>query len=134
MQVKVSKRFHPIIVFAIVGFFAMMASTLTRRSVCVITKIFGIPCPACGMTRSQIAFIRLDIMNAFRYHPLFLTPLLISLLALFDKLTDRIIISMIVLFIGVWIVRMILFYPNQAPMVFNEQGFIPQLIGILRNR
>lgn len=38
---------------------------------CPIRRAIHIPCPACGMTRSWIAVLKLDINKAFEYHPLF---------------------------------------------------------------
>lgn len=134
MQNKILNRYYPIIVFTVIGFFGLLTSTLTKRSVCLFTRIFGLPCPACGMTRSQVALLRLDIVNAFRYHPLFWVPPLICLLALLGKLTNKMITILITLLIAVWMIRMILLFPNQIePMVFNEQALIPRIINTFRN-
>ena len=38
---------------------------------CWIKKIFGIPCPTCGMTRAWFAAFRLDFGRAFSMHPMF---------------------------------------------------------------
>ena len=37
---------------------------------CLWRKLWGIPCPSCGMTRSLAAWARLDPGAAFRFHPL----------------------------------------------------------------
>ncbi len=51
-------------------------------SMIILTHIFGsscpskivlrLPCPFCGMTRAWISAFKLDPVNAFKYHPLFL--------------------------------------------------------------
>lgn len=38
---------------------------------CPFYRMFGIPCPCCGVTRAWIAFMRGDIRLAFAYHGLF---------------------------------------------------------------
>ena len=38
---------------------------------CPIYRMFGEPCPGCGMTRAFIAAMKLDMKTAFGYHPLF---------------------------------------------------------------
>jgi len=37
---------------------------------CPIRWLTGVPCPGCGITRSCIAFLRLDFKMAFEYHAL----------------------------------------------------------------
>lgn len=38
---------------------------------CPVRALTGIPCPACGLTRASLSFIKGDIAIAFAYHPLF---------------------------------------------------------------
>lgn len=38
---------------------------------CLFLRLFGIPCPLCGMTRSVLCALRLDFVGAFRFHPMF---------------------------------------------------------------
>jgi len=47
------------------------AGTLYVLWGCPFMKIFGFPCPFCGMTRAYEALFRLDITEAFYWHPLF---------------------------------------------------------------
>ena len=41
---------------------------------CPIRFLTGISCAGCGMTRAWISVFKLDFVNAFHYHPLFLLP------------------------------------------------------------
>lgn len=44
---------------------------------CPIKYITGISCAGCGMTRAYLSLLRLDIGEAFAYHPLFwLVPIM----------------------------------------------------------
>src|SRR5262245_47427996 len=38
---------------------------------CILRKLTGIPCPACGCTRSLLAWSNLDLVQAFWFNPLF---------------------------------------------------------------
>lgn len=38
---------------------------------CPFRNLTGMPCPGCGMTRAWFAFLRLDILSAIYYHPMF---------------------------------------------------------------
>ena len=38
---------------------------------CVLRRITGVPCPACGMTRAWYAALDFRLGDAFRYHPMF---------------------------------------------------------------
>ena len=89
------------------------------RSICLFINIFGIPCPACGITRAYISLLRFDIREAFRWHPLFwCVPFF-----LFGVKRKKIFYLLGSLFFLVWIVRMYLYFPDTPPMKFNENAF-----------
>ena len=48
---------------------------------CAFAKIFHVPCPACGTTRSVRALLHLDVLGALRFNPLgpFVAALLLQL-------------------------------------------------------
>jgi hypothetical protein len=60
---------------------------------CLLRKVTGVPCPACGSTRSLLAWTHLDPVTAFHYNPLFCIGLLLGgawlLLGLVDGWTGR---------------------------------------------
>jgi len=59
----------PLMVLLMVGLrFALQWSW--PLPVCWLRKLTGIPCPACGCTRSLAAWAQLDPMAAFRFNPL----------------------------------------------------------------
>ena len=51
---------------------------------CLFVRLFGIPCPGCGMTRAYLALLRLDVTGAFEMHPMFWSVPILVLFYLFD--------------------------------------------------
>ena len=120
------------LIFMIIGGITLGVSLFTDVSLCIIYHITGIPCFSCGMGR---AFRSLpDIRPAFAYHPLFFVVPFIPLLAVVNARVRNIAsVVLIVLFIGVWIVRMVLLFPHTAPMEYNYNSlleFIRSLFGV----
>lgn len=59
-----------IIFFALIIFIQHLTIFLTNfPTFCVFQKIFGMPCPGCGIIRSFIAISRLDLVSALKYNP-----------------------------------------------------------------
>lgn len=52
---------------------------------CPIRLITGIPCAGCGMTRSVVSLIKLDLAAALYYHPLIVLMPFIPVLLLVKK-------------------------------------------------
>lgn len=93
---------------------------------CPTYRIFGIPCPSCGVTRAYRLFLSGHFREAFLMHPLFLLPAAL----LFKPFQNRrFFIGMLVVFIAVYAVRMCLMFPNTEPMIFNRNSILG---GILR--
>ena len=68
----------------ILGLCAALVAVFALSGIgCPFYRIFGIPCPGCGMTRAFLACLRLDFAAAWRYHPMVFS--LPYLLALFGK-------------------------------------------------
>ena len=99
---------------------------------CLIKHTIGFPCPGCGMTRAVGYLISFDFENAFFYHPLVFTlPFLIFIFLYQDtKILGKIAhskifwISVIILFIIVYIIRMILYFPDTEPMDYYNNPYI----------
>lgn len=65
----------------ILGLCAALVAVFALSGIgCPFYRIFGIPCPGCGMTRAFLACLRLDFTAAWRYHPMvFSLPYLLAL-------------------------------------------------------
>lgn len=61
-----TKRLRPALPALVIA--ALLA--LVPFPTCILRLTFGIPCPACGLTRAALAAARLDLAAAQRFHPL----------------------------------------------------------------
>ena len=115
---------------------------------CISRASTGLPCPGCGLTRSVLALLRGDWRLSFQMHPLtvplglvglyFLVKYLLHLAGRpLDKVLNptklancekKAMIGLIIAFLVVYVLRMILFFPNQAPMTWNQDSIIGQLL------
>ena len=91
---------------------------------CPLYNIIGLPCPSCGMTRAWRLVLSGEIGAAFLMHPLFLLPLSLFVPRL-QKTRYLIIIAAI--FIAVYIIRMLLLFPDEVPMNYNYNSVIGEL-------
>lgn len=68
--------------------FALSAALLTVWVAlglpCPVRQLTGIICPGCGMSRAWLAVLRLEILEAFGYHPLFLSVPVVAVFVLYD--------------------------------------------------
>ncbi|MBQ4283737.1 MAG: DUF2752 domain-containing protein [Lachnospira sp.] len=53
---------------------------------CPFSYIIGISCPGCGMTRSLMSVLHLDIAKAFYYHPLWWLIIIFAIGAFLEKI------------------------------------------------
>ena len=126
-------KFGEILILVLLGlyiiFFFMKKFWEITGSICLIRGLTGIPCPSCGMSRAIISVINGDIINAFKFHPLFWLPFIIFSLIVFKrKFFKQILICTIIFTIIIYILRMVMFFPNKEPMKYNEKSIINQVI------
>lgn len=104
----------------------------TQKSICLIYNTTGIPCPSCGMTRAFLSVARLDFIKAFHDHPLFLLVPILFYSYLYGK--QKLLISICLLFIIVWIIRMILYFPSVEPMNYNASSIFGIILDYFKER
>ena len=110
----------------------LLISTITGYGICIIYNIFGIPCPACGLTRASLAIFRLDLQSSLKYHPLLIFVPFLLISAALDR--KRIFYTLSFLFILVWLIRLYLYFPTQDPMTFNKQSLAATLFELITGR
>lgn len=97
---------------------------------CPIRFLTGVSCAGCGMSRAWLAVLRLDLAEAFRFHPLFWLPVPAAGLLLFRRrLPERVFRLGIavcgVLFLVVYLIR--LCRPGEIVAFAPEQGLLWRL-------
>lgn len=107
---------------------------------CLFRHITGIPCPGCGMTRAHLAALRLDFRAAFWYHPLWFLPLpLLAGQFLFPKGLFRnkkwntaLSIVLLILVVGVYGIRMFLYFPDTPPMEYQPNNLLHWISSLIQ--
>jgi len=102
--------------------------------------IFGIPCPACGMTRAGFLFLSGNFAESFRMHPLFIpTIIFLASLVLFKffwkdkiKYIQSLSILLLLCFLALYVYRMVVLFPDYQPMVVNNESIFHTIMDLLR--
>lgn len=122
------------------GFLAVIALVILLDRGCVFYHLTGIPCPGCGLTRSYLAAMQFDFAEAFRMHPLWSVTVPVLLWAVwkggifFKDHRKNLIFTLLLglIYIGVYLIRMWLLFPDTPPMQFYDGALIPALYQRLR--
>lgn len=113
----------------VVIYVALKINSMITTSICFIRGITGIPCPACGITRAYSSLLKGQILQAVYFHPLLLAPIPVIVIYIFKKEKFEKCIKIVgTIAIIVYIIRMIIMFPNVEPMKFNKNGIIPRII------
>lgn len=131
----------------VLGVVAMVviAANIILGKICPLRMIFGIPCPGCGITRAFLLALQGKFYEATVMHPfwILLTILLLSFLAVRYFVSEKIIlrkakkvikicfIILMILLVIYYIYRMMTWFPNKEPMVYDTNNVIRRILKIL---
>ena len=114
---------------------------------CSISSVTGFPCPGCGSSRAAVLLFQGRLKEALLMHPLIILSLLIVFFVLGtelfkfirrkqgkawrnplpQRLRKLLALAIIALYLGVYIFRMIKYYPHTEPMVYNWNSLWGQI-------
>lgn len=104
--------------------------------ICPARFLFGIPCPGCGITRTFLLLAQGKLIQASKMH-IFWIPMVVLVIAflivrylvfdkekniLYMKIIKKITYVMLVLSIVYYLYRMIVYFPNQEPMIYEANN------------
>lgn len=125
-------------VILIIAYFAFLKNYI--YTICPVVLLTGFPCPGCGMTRAMFQVLHFDFIGAWKMHPfIYLIGILfvlfcISRYLLNGKYMNYVKVFMIIIAIGMvifYIYRMIVVFPNSAPMTYYYENYLNRLIKLV---
>lgn len=104
-------------------------------TVCPFSIMFGLPCPACGLTRGCLSiltghFVKAWIYNATAYLWLPAIAWLLIMRYVCGKQRikwESVFITIALITVGYYVYRMVTKFPGSEPMVFNDKNIVTGL-------
>jgi len=111
------------------------------KTVCFSVLFFGIPCPACGITRATRLLLTGHIKESLQMHPLLVLVIFSTIFCLIIKkklkksrfFINLYVIICILIFIGYYIYRMNKYFPNVEPLLYRENNVLEYLYKLWGN-
>ena len=119
---------------------------------CYSAAVFGIPCAGCGTSRAVWLLLQGRVGDALIMHPLiFITLAFVIIVPVFTlvrllhkkrgkntfsplsaRTTNRVFITLALVYFVVYVVRMILYFPHTEPMLYNSNSILGYIISFVR--
>ena len=117
----------------------LVVLNMIYKTVCFSKILFGIPCPACGITRAAVLMLTGHFKESFQMHPLmilipvgFISYIIIKKrLKNYSQIIKNYVIICLVIFIGFYIYRMKMYFPNVEPMVYWKDNYLHHVIVLI---
>lgn len=126
----------------------IVSSNIILGKVCVARMLFGIPCPGCGITRAFLLLAQGKIKEATIMHPFWIA--IVVLLSAFlinryftkDKEMSKKVMSVLkicaiitlLLCIVYYMYRMITWYPQKEPMIYDSENVLNILMHFINKK
>lgn len=143
---KITTNIKSHIPAVIVGILCLVLLHVTSRTICIFRSVSGLPCPGCGLTRASVALLKGHVKEAFDFHPLVFVALAFIFAYIFTcvfkiKIIEKIkkkfinifMLFLLIIFIGVYIARMIMFFPNEEPMTYLGTSVLGRIIDLVKS-
>lgn len=112
---------------------------LLTGSGCLSVILLGIPCPACGLSRAVGLLFAGKFTESFQMHPLLIFVIAGAILYPLLKYTTKryklflyiYVIITITTFMCFYFYRMLHFYPEVEPMVYNKDNLLAKAYAVI---
>ena len=145
---KPNRTLTAILIIAIILMFLMELF----GSACFYLSIFGVPCAGCGTTRAATLLFNGRVSDALRMHPLIFVTLFLLVaipltaairwvmqkkgrpfpLNLSGRFLNGLLVSVAILYLAVYIVRMIVLFPHTEPMIYHQGSVLGRVISFFK--
>lgn len=126
----------------------IVISNLLIGKVCISRILFGIPCPGCGITRAFSLLFQGKIREATIMHPYWIGIVILLFSFLFSrycvkdiKLSKKVVsvlkvcaIILLLSCIVYYIYRMMEWYPEREPMVYDSENLLYMFMRIIKEK
>lgn len=105
-------------------------------SICPFRKLWGIPCPSCGITRAAMLLLEGKFREAFLMHGFIYVLPVLAVLGIAEryfvnaecKVTKKVLYITAALALLYYAYRMIVYFPDQEPMIFYKDSVLGKLL------
>lgn len=122
---------------AILAVFALYISMHTVfDAFCPSVILAGLPCPGCGITRSVLFLFTGQWKRSFYVQPMGVVLVLFALYCIFFRYIKGkkvpgfkgIVICLVIVSVILYIVRMVLYFPDRPPYTYNQGNLMEKLL------
>ena len=117
---------------AVLAAFLLIVLLTGSGTLCFTRTLTGLPCPGCGLTTAAKSLLHGEISASLKYHPLWPAVVVAAAVYLFRnriKICGKLhngkyfYISLLVAFLALFVVRLLLYFPNGPyPMVITNHS------------
>lgn len=126
------RQFGPALTAAVIY---MLAVNLIFHAFCPLVIFCGVPCPGCGMTRAAILVLTGRWAAAWRMNPVIFPVMAAAVYFGWNRYIigrravgiKAIAVSLLILMIAVYGVRMYLYFPNRVPCIYTEDNMLAHI-------
>ena len=109
---------------------------LVFHAFCPAVIVSGFPCPGCGITRASVCLLTGRWQQAWQLNPMVFVIALTAIYFLWNRYLlgkkaagiKWMVAAVLVLLIGVYLVRMYLYFPDRVPYVYKEDNILAYML------
>ena len=125
------------------GFLLWLFVSLFTGTLCWVQAVIGLPCPACGSIRAAFDLLQGNLREAHINHPLIILSLLLYIYLPVRFILGKnrpisrpettTLLAVVLVYLVVFAIRMILFFPHTEPMIPYEKTVWRQVLIVIKS-